>query len=75
MPEKPIPVSAKNMRQLKREVTVTYPYLKLDLISKTFVRGSTETEVLTDITRIAAICRERVLRSAMSPGYPSGGAP
>ena len=27
-----------------------YPYLKLDLISKTFSRGSTETEVLKDIT-------------------------
>jgi nitrate/nitrite transport system ATP-binding protein len=29
---------------------MTYPYLKLDLISKTFTRGSTETEVLSEIT-------------------------
>jgi nitrate/nitrite transport system ATP-binding protein len=28
----------------------SYPYLKLDLISKTFSRGSVETEVLKDIT-------------------------
>jgi nitrate/nitrite transport system ATP-binding protein len=29
---------------------MTYPYLKLDLVSKTFTRGSAETEVLHEIT-------------------------
>ena len=28
----------------------TYPYLKIDHVDKSFTRGSTETEVLKDIT-------------------------
>ena len=29
---------------------LTYPYLKIDHVDKSFTRGSTETEVLKDVT-------------------------
>ena len=36
--------------QLRRMPMTTFPYLKLDHIDKSFTRGTTETEVLKDIT-------------------------